>query len=89
MCAGLIPGVNIRTRPRVFFMFVMEAINESSLRVDLALLSSPNVDTKKMHDIAFDRAIPPLSTQVSLEKDIKKMNAIYENIKLRNKKKKK
>lgn len=89
MCAGLIPGVNIRTRPRVLFMFIQSAVDESMFRVGLAMLASPYIKIEKHIKMAYDHAVPPLSSQASLEKDIAKMNAIYENIKLHNKKKKK
>lgn len=87
MCAGLIPGVNIKTRPRVFFIFMSEAINDAVFKITSSLASSPNADTVKMHDRLYDIAIPPLSAGSGSDAETKRLFALYDKIKAKAQKK--
>lgn len=80
MCAGLIPGVNIMTRPRVITLFIDEAINEASIKVKSAVMSSPYVNAKKMYGELFDMVIPPLSQEKRLEQEAKSMFALFDSM---------
>lgn len=89
MCAGLIPGVNIKTKPRVFYLFILHEIAEAAFRVNAAIASNPDTDAIKMHEKLFEIALPALSPRRMLEEDAKKLFAKFEAMQKMNKKAKK
>lgn len=80
MYAGLIPGVNISTRPRVFTLYVTMSLNEGYFNVYSALASSPGADTKGMYDVLVEYAIPPFSPEQKQKEETEKMISFLKKI---------
>lgn len=80
MYAGLIPGVNIKTRPRVFLLYTYMALNEEYFKIYAALASGPTADMKSMRDVLKEYAIPPFSPERILKEETEKMKKLLKRI---------
>ena len=80
MCAGLIPGVNIKTRPRALMLFSIMTINETLFSVYAAIASNQQIDAIAVRDKLMDYAIPPLSPTAKKDEETKKMLAVLNKI---------
>lgn len=69
MYAGLIPGVNIFNRPRVLSLFIEIGVNEASAMAYASIASHPDLDPTKVIDIIMDKAVPPLSPILEMERE--------------------
>lgn len=80
MCAGLIPDVNIKSRPRVFFIFAMMMIDKQVCDLHKAVISSPEISAKNSFQAIMDMLIPPLSSEKRLKEQAEKMFKLLDKI---------
>jgi hypothetical protein len=69
MSAGLIPGVNIFSRPRVFRIYTMMSVQEAQAAAFAAIAAHNNMDPSKAMEAFLDKAVPPLSPERKREQE--------------------
>ena len=80
MCAGLIPDVNIKSRPRVFFIFAIMMIDGTLTALQLAALAHRNVNAAETYGKLHDAMIPPLSSEVRLAAQAENMFRAFDKM---------
>ncbi len=80
MIAGLIPGVDIFSRPRIFDIYVEMSVNEAMADMHAATAANPKMDIEKVMEAAIDAKIPPLSPIRKRERETQRQIALLRKL---------